>query len=230
MRDKLKDKEYFDRVISESEELLNNVNGKIKAGEIADERMNLIKSVIHSTGIEEVKAKYSRGDELQGIRTDFLDVMDSWDRVYEEDSYDKIVQVVPLMVLLQAPESLFKRVRDMIKASRLKDWLLDYFLLNSRKADSLSDVELWIPKAYGELKSMVELDTVDAAGIKKYLSRWYNRSQGCGWYDSHKSKNYVYTGYWAFEAGAIAKIHDIDDETLKDQKYYPYDLVHFSVN
>ncbi len=41
-----------------------------------------------------------------------------------------------------------------------------------------------------------------------------------------KNKN-LYTGYWSFEVGAVAKILGIDDSSLKDVKYYPYDLVHF---
>ena len=45
--------------------------------------------------------------------------------------------------------------------------------------------------------------------------------------DSHKSSENVYYGYWSFEAGAIAKILNLDDSSLKDVPYYPYDLVHY---
>ncbi|MDD7379168.1 MAG: DUF1911 domain-containing protein [Lachnospiraceae bacterium] len=37
----------------------------------------------------------------------------------------------------------------------------------------------------------------------------------------------AYYGYWSFEAGAIAKILNLDDSSLKDVPYYPYDLVHY---
>jgi hypothetical protein len=49
----------------------------------------------------------------------------------------------------------------------------------------------------------------------------------CAWYDSHKSSKNDYYGYWSFEAGAIAKILNLDDSSLKDVAYYPYDLVHY---
>ena len=35
---------------------------------------------------------------------------------------------------------------------------------------------------------------------------------------------------WSFEAGAIAKILNLDDECLKGAKYYPYDLAHFKAD
>ena len=62
--------------------------------------------------------------------------------------------------------------------------------------------------------------------LKKYLtSEWYNGD--CGSYEAHKSKHNIYYGYWSFEAGAIAKILNLDDTSLKNVPYYPYDLVHY---
>ncbi|MEH7450841.1 PoNe immunity protein domain-containing protein, partial [Bacillus toyonensis] len=46
------------------------------------------------------------------------------------------------------------------------------------------------------------------------------------WYDAHENKHDIYSGYWSFESGAIAKILKLDDSTLKDSSYYPYDMVH----
>ena len=43
----------------------------------------------------------------------------------------------------------------------------------------------------------------------------------------HKSDRDLYYGYWSFDAGAIAKILELDDTALKDVSYYPYDLVHY---
>lgn len=42
-----------------------------------------------------------------------------------------------------------------------------------------------------------------------------------------ESKQNIYYGYWSFEAGAIAKILNIDDDSIKNISYYPYDLVHY---
>ena len=64
--------------------------------------------------------------------------------------------------------------------------------------------------------------------LKEYLSNhWYNKDCGC--YEAHKSKQNIYYGYWSFEAGAIAKILNIDDIQLCGTQYYPYDLVHYKM-
>ena len=61
--------------------------------------------------------------------------------------------------------------------------------------------------------------------LEKYLKEdWYNKEYEC--YEAHKSSQNIYYGYWSFEAGAIAKILNLDDSNLKDMPYYPYDLVH----
>ena len=62
---------------------------------------------------------------------------------------------------------------------------------------------------------------------EKVMEKWYEIHRECAWYDSHKSSKNVYYGYWSFEAGAIAKILNLDDSSLKDVPYYPYDLVRY---
>lgn len=64
--------------------------------------------------------------------------------------------------------------------------------------------------------------------LKEYLEKyWYVGHKDMVWYDIHKAKEKLYYGYWSFEAGAIAKILNLDDSSLKDVPYYPYDLVHY---
>ena len=64
--------------------------------------------------------------------------------------------------------------------------------------------------------------------LKEYLEKyWYVGHKNMGWYDIHKAKEKLYYGYWSFEAGAIAKILNLDDSNLKNVPYYPYDLVHY---
>lgn len=61
--------------------------------------------------------------------------------------------------------------------------------------------------------------------LQEYLSRWYR--EDCGCYEAHKSSQKIYYGYWSFEAGAVAKILQIDDTGMEQMPYYPYDLVHY---
>ena len=82
---------------------------------------------------------------------------------------------------------------------------------------------------YNSLKTIVEGGKEFACDeLKKYLKEeWYEAHRECYWYGSHKSSKSIYYGYWSFEAGAIAKILQLDDSGLKDAPYYPYDLIHY---
>lgn len=84
-------------------------------------------------------------------------------------------------------------------------------------------------EVYECLKQILDNDEIIACeALKEYLQeKWYEIHRECAWYDSHKSSKNVYYGYWSFEAGAIAKILNLDDSSLKDVPYYPYDLVRY---
>lgn len=64
--------------------------------------------------------------------------------------------------------------------------------------------------------------------MRDYLANeWYQGQNDTGWYDAHKSKEDIFSGYWSFVSGAIVKILELDDSSLKDTPYYPYDMVHY---
>ena len=78
------------------------------------------------------------------------------------------------------------------------------------------------------LRNIIENSPQKAKDIKTYLEKkWYKGHYGVAWYDTHKSDQMTYYGYWSNETAAAVKILGIDDSCLKNQQYYPYDLAHF---
>ena len=75
------------------------------------------------------------------------------------------------------------------------------------------------------LKDVVEKTDKINFLVKYLMEEWYNKD--CEVYESHKSVQSLYYGYWSFEAGAVAKILRLNDSKLKGVPYYPYDLVHY---
>lgn len=63
--------------------------------------------------------------------------------------------------------------------------------------------------------------------ISKQLSNWYKTQRSSYFYGYDKEKEPLYFGYWALEVAALVKVLNIPDDSFKDNKYYPYDLVHF---
>lgn len=64
--------------------------------------------------------------------------------------------------------------------------------------------------------------------LKEYLEKyWYDSNEDAGWYDTHKHRDDIYSGYWSYDSGAVAKILGLDGSSLKNVPYYPYDMVHY---
>lgn len=224
MRDKLKDIEYFNHFIDEESARVNRFSDSLKNGEIKEDRILPVKMKMHDLKIGILIAGYSKGDELPLLEEEYLKLADEWEEVWEPGCYNKALRMISLAALFEIDKMFIERMKDMLKKSDVHDWVLD-FILNSLE-DKPADVskKLLFPKYLSVLQKVVfEENKIEL--LKKYLSKWYNGDCGC--YGAHKSTQNIYYGYWSFEAGAIAKILNLDDSSLKNAKYYPYDLVHY---
>lgn len=225
MRDSLKNVEYFDQFIHEDLERVKKFSAKLENGEVKEERILPVKSKVHDLKLGIIIAKYSKGDKLTELEKEYFELVSEWEEVWEPEYYNKNLKMISLGVLFGADTGFAKKVKMMLEKSEINDWLLCYLL------DSLDDEqkergkELLFPKSFSNLQSVVFKEGKIQI-LKEYLSNdWYN--EDCGCYEAHKSKQNIYYGYWSFEAGAVAKILNIDDSSLKDVPYYPYDLVHY---
>ena len=77
--------------------------------------------------------------------------------------------------------------------------------------------------------------------MQLFLKHWYKGMKDCGWWGSHVRRpgttvlDTGFFGYWAFEAGLVTYLWDIDDSSYREMQYYPKDLVdyaraHFPLN
>lgn len=224
MRDKLKDIEYFNNFIEEELARVNRFSNNLKNEEIKEDRILPVKMKMHDLKIGILIARYSKGDELSLLEEEYLKLVDDWEEVWDPGYYNKALRMISLAALFEIDKIHVKRMKDMLRKSDVHDWVFD-LILNSLD-DEQTDVseKLLFPKYLSTLQKVV-LEENKIELLKKYLSKWYNGDCGC--YGAHKSKQNIYYGYWSFEAGAIVKILNLDDSSLKNAKYYPYDLVHY---
>lgn len=155
--------------------------------------------------------------------------------------YADILNYVSLGVLLNIPDAYFRQLIDYVeqmdkqaKPSRWTPDLLLWFMLNSRLKEQEKQKyaeKLAYPRLYNGLYKVIQAPNAAAAkdALNKYLDRWYNLNSDAPWYNSHLKDN-SYRGYWAWEVAAVAKIMHIDDSDLKNNQYYPYDMVHWADN
>jgi hypothetical protein len=52
--------------------------------------------------------------------------------------------------------------------------------------------------------------------------------KGCYWYGHHEKVPQNFFGYWAFEAGLVTYLWNIDDASYRDLPFYPKDLVEYA--
>ena len=189
---------------------------------------------MHNLRLGILTAKYSKGDDLSLLEQEYLSILDEWEEVWAPDYYNKNLKMISLAVLFKVDSIFGAKIRQMLEKSGIKDSgnvgdggnpKCEKGYVTSYLWEYVLSKDMLFPKSFHTLQELV----FGEGGIElldRYLSKeWYNKDCGC--YRAHKSRCNVYYGYWSFDAGAIAKILGLHDDSLKAKRYYPYDLVHY---
>ena len=230
MRDTFQNREYFDRYLEYQNKRINKFESLLE--QLINEKGIEFKGV--RTGklslvnfyIDKMNALYSIGTPvLPRVIQYFISI---WSK---EGSYSTLLKIVSLAVLVNASKEQFKDLLDLIKKEGLNDKLIDFLVQNIDSDWKNKGSKYLFSTPYGYLQNIIEAKDKNIAlqFLKIYLNKeWYKGHSDTGWYESHKGDKDIYSGYWSYESGAVAKILQLNDEELKEVLYYPYDLVHFN--
>ncbi len=181
-----------------------------------------------------LKASYSIGEDIEKVKEIYTETIGYMENVWrKQNGYIQMVWMLSIGIMLEIEQEKFDVLVDLVENDNPNDFLID-FLVNYRKSNwnKHSDTFMF-PKSYPYrfTKEIIELkDNPKQAfeRLQQYLKKeWYKGHSDLGWYDGHKASANLHIGYWSFESGAIAKILGLDDSSLKNQQYYPYDMVHW---
>jgi Domain of unknown function (DUF1911) len=149
----------------------------------------------------------------------------------ENDDYEQFLQTLSLCILL-GRDDLIPRLtaifdRDNKGQDAIYESLLSFYANDRVKTD-----ELFFKKPFAGLLKVIRAETPEQASklLAKYCKDWYPAFKKAPWYDSHLSivdDEGSYSGYWAFEAGAVAFLYGLDDSQI-DHLVYPKDLVAYA--
>ena len=224
MRDTIKTKEYFDEYILKMLEGIKRFEEGIANGKYLEDKIHLVKDYILQKKIGIIIAKYSKGDSIQEIKQEFEASLDLFCEAWDDSVYKSNIIFVSLAYLLNLSDDKLNIIKNRLKESETYDSLLDFILVGNKSEFDASKIAF--PRPYKKLVKSVNDE--DREAFLKYLRGWYKGSIDSAWYGTHELVNkYQYYGYWCFEAGAIAKRLQLDDSDLKNEQYYPYDLVHY---
>ena len=239
IRDKIKNRKHFEKLLSEEKEVIKQRNEIISKGNQNDTN-SYIYYAIANNYMNLIKITYSLGVKIKDLRETYIVSLQSFLLGFESDEpmYFDILNRVALGFLLDIPEENFKQLVDYVQRmdeqAKPADWTPDqllWFILNSRLIEDEKQTyadKLAFPKLYKGLFKLTQISDAQEAkkALEDYIGKWYNLNKNAPWYNSHLKKN-CYRGYWAWEVAAVAKIMHIDDSDLKDNPYYPYDMVHW---
>ncbi len=230
MRDKIKNDEYWNKVINRDLDRIKKFEEKLENNYVPVERIESVKETIEDIRFLLIQSMFSGGYSLKECDNYYkLNVSKAEKFINEQDSYVKLLWFISLGVLFNyRNKSLVTSLKNMVYQSKKDDKLINYMI---HYLDSSWEItgNYFMKDPYELLDNVINADKQNAVKLlKDYLkNKWYRAHDEMDWYNSHKSKNDTYYGYWAFETGAIAKILKLDDTELKDIPYYPYDLVHY---
>lgn len=234
MRDKLKDENYFKALIEKEKGNITMFESAVKKAIVengeSDRGVRNGYNILIESYQKIINLFYSYGEDLKTIEEWYRKLLyyysKMWDREY---GYIELIKVLSLAVLFEIDKTEISELAKKLISENFDDYCVNVLI---KKIDSSwlnSGTRFEFPQIYDSLKVILDNKEASACALlKEYLQhKWYDIHKECAWYDSHKSSKNLYCGYWSFEAGAVAKILDIDDAGLKNIPYYPFELVHY---
>lgn len=190
--------------------------------------------------------RYTAGEPIEQLRTELTGVIEAYERyqralgeyegmpkiapftLAELSHYERCMQLIGLCYLLHRRD-LLPRIAALQDPAYAGDDTL-YEDLLAYEMEGRFDVDEWhhdVP--YRSLINCIygETETAQLADLQTYLLAWYPAFKYAPWHDGHLRINGTegdYFGYWAFEAGAVAYLLDLDDSAITHM-VYPKDLV-----
>nr|WP_317360259.1 PoNe immunity protein domain-containing protein [uncultured Tyzzerella sp.] len=246
MRDRIKDKEYFERKyifhLNCYSERFEIIKRRFKEEmdrhpyDIIEKAMRGYYYGIFLSGFDSFYIGYSLGmdiKELKPIGEGLLYGLYKrckWkDNLRFEDIRVALIFIIILNIKTEYVEKFIKLIRE----KRLKDRYIDHLINYIDEKEEIKAKEILFKK-----REKTVMDVVDLAKegkkeeatklLKKYVEKqWLNMQDDQCILDKNAHLRDYYVGYWCIEAAALVKMYNLDDEILKECDYYPYELAHF---
>lgn len=230
-------KSYFQRANSILEEWNLNIFNTFINANVSDQDKSIDATTLCTNVYELMSCAYTEGQNPEQITPRLEDLVAAYEKEREldivsygsdkvlagfgeNDDYEQFLQTLSLCILLGRS--------DLIpRLSAIYETLFSFYDNSRVKTD-----DLFFKRPFAGLLKVIRAETPKEASklLDKYCKDWYPAFKKAPWYDSHLSidgDDGSYSGYWAFEAAAIAYLFNIDDSKI-DHLVYPKDLVAYA--
>lgn len=239
MRTNIKSIEHFNNYIERQPKRIERFNEKINAGKVAEDNLASVYRKQFMIGFNTLVAMYSRGDEIDMIEAQFPTLVATMEKgwkddkeipadKYQFDDYVLMLHMLSLGVLLNPKGDEFENIINILDESGRKDALFEFLISYKIKNRDNSAEIIMYETPYKKLVTITQ-NTYESEAIydlKEFLeNKWYSGMRNVYWHDNHKSRHDTFFGYWSFEAAAIAKIKGLNTDELKNNQYFPSDMI-----
>lgn len=140
------------------------------------------------------------------------------------EGYMDALHTLAIGVLCGLVQPMFSDLCDALN-HRGEDLLLEH-LMRQTPSGERDPGTLLYPAVFGPLAAAFVATSAEerAAAIRSYMKVYYRNMKSCPWHNRHLRKDAGYSGYWAWEAAAVAKLLHINEAALAGLDYYPYGL------
>ena len=214
IRDKHKDRAYFEKRLNRLQERLKRKVSKSK--DITKDYLEVHYQFLVLFNEELVKLSYSIGASKEEIFPYYQGILSNLKLIASEGvPFDLAVNIFALGVLYsERKEEFLDDLKAVYEQMDHTDGLIEYYMVY------LFHDKIVPFHSILEYQNMIE-DTYES--VAKAQGFWYYSHSDAPWYNNHTKDTYV--GYWSFDTAATCKIKGIYDERLKDLEYFPYDLL-----
>lgn len=249
MRDvSVNDKNYFKEFLEKKEKLIQESNNRILKGTIPEEN---IPEIMHKNFVKKIEmliANYSAGESIDTIKNSYLTLLKSMKLGWEDNvvkfqkgrtpkrimldkyflmPYNYMIWLLSLAILLKVSEKEINILKELIEKANIRDKLIICLLSFLTPIYSTKKLERTTVKPFSGLIKPEKMIDTDKQ-MKSYLDKWYQNTKLLMWhnYNAESGKHFYY-GRWSFESAALVVMNGIDDNSFRDNKYYPKDLVDY---
>lgn len=239
-REPLLTEQHFDNAIARRVQFITETleDAKMPSEEV---RHDMVYFDLFTDGNELVELKYSRGYAIDEIKEDLLRAIEALEKYKqfpeaenfffngEQDEYMQAVELVSLALLLHVELDIFRRLVEAIGING-QDYVLDWLAARRLPERRPTTTQLLFPKTYARLRDAIQAPIdLQSALLRSFLAGWYE-SVNTVWYNIHAHGQNAagFTGYWCWEAAAVAYGLGADDTELQTMRYYPKDLADYA--
>jgi len=237
---------FYKRQIDRRDGLFVAFSKEILSPETDREGVSLLHQSLCDEHYERLSLRYTAGTPIEELRNELTGVIEAYEHYQKALSayegrpaisplglnqlgdYERAMQLIGLCYLLHRRD-LLPRIAAMIDPGyvgedTLYEDLLAYALPGRVDLDEWYHENPYTPLVH----AMYESDGEEASKqLNDYINQWYPAFKYVPWHDGHlriDGTDGDYFGYWAFEAGAVALLCEIDDSHISHM-VYPKDLV-----